>query len=280
MKIFTEIGAIRAFLAKKKSSNKSIGLVPTMGALHDGHLALMKASKSENDITVCSIFVNPIQFNNPADLEKYPRTLEKDIQLLKSVKCDVLFCPETSEMYPSQPSLKMSFGELETVMEGKFRPGHFSGVAIVVSKLFNIIQPHLAYFGQKDFQQLKVVENLVEELSLDITIRSIPIFREPDGLAMSSRNARLTSEQRSQAIVFYHSLKLAKQKLMNGISFSDVQKEVKNNIEKIPGLKLEYLEMASVTNLKLLNRVSKDSVLLIAGYVGEIRLIDNLLMDQ
>lgn len=280
MKIFTEIRPLRAFLAQKKSSNKSIGFVPTMGALHQGHLALIKASKQENDLTVCSIFVNPTQFNNPGDLIKYPRTLEQDSSLLEGENCDVLFCPSAEEMYPHAPTMKLSFGELEQVMEGKFRPGHFSGVGLVVSKLLNIVQPDNAYFGQKDFQQLKVVECLASELNFNVSIKSIPIHREQDGLAMSSRNMRLKKEQREMALIFYKSLLHGKQRLAEGVDFSSVQKEVDAMFQGQPGVKLEYLELADATNLNILSHVTDNAVLLIAGYVGEVRLIDNLLLTE
>lgn len=280
MQIFNEIGALRAFLAQKKSSNYSIGFVPTMGALHQGHLALIKASKKENDLTVCSIFVNPTQFNNPSDLEKYPRTLEKDIAMLESEHCDVLFCPTPAEMYPNQASIRLSFGDLETVMEGKFRPGHFSGVALVVSKLLHIVEPTRAYFGQKDFQQLKIVEQLVKDLNFNVGIKSIPIYREPDGLAMSSRNMRLNQSQREAAIIFYKTLLFAKEQLLKGFDFATIRKQAQAMVEQQPEVKLEYLELADASNLKLLQHVTENAVLLIAGYVGEIRLIDNLLMNE
>lgn len=280
MQIFNEIGELRAFLAQKKSSNYSIGFVPTMGALHQGHLALIQASKKENDITVCSIFVNPTQFNNPSDLEKYPRTLEKDIALLESEHCDVLFCPTPAEMYPNQASIRLSFGDLETVMEGKFRPGHFSGVALVVSKLLHIVEPTRAYFGQKDFQQLKIVEQLVKDLNFNAEIKSISIYREPDGLAMSSRNMRLNAAQREVAIIFYKTLLFAKEQLLEGVDFAVIQKQAHAMVEQQPGVKLEYLELADASNLKLMQHVTENTVLLIAGYVGEVRLIDNLLMNE
>src|ERR1043165_7630788 len=187
MEIFKEIQSLKAFLSQKRNS-VSIGLVPTMGALHAGHLSLIEASKRENQLTVCSIFVNPAQFNNAKDLEKYPRTLERDLGMLEKAGCDVVFAPDAKMMYEAEPMIKFDFGDLDKILEGEFRPGHFSGVALVVSKFFHIIKPTVAYFGQKDFQQFKVIEKLVKELKFDLQLKPMPIFRESDGLAMSSRN--------------------------------------------------------------------------------------------
>ena len=231
MDIFSHIESLRAFLKKNKSLYKSVGFVPTMGALHNGHLALIKQSRKENDITVCSIFVNPAQFNNADDLAKYPRTLEQDMAMLQSASCDVLFCPSGEEMYPDKSIIKFDFGNLEQVLEGEFRPGHFSGVALVVSKLLNIVLPNMAYFGQKDFQQYKIVECLVKELKFDVQLRCVPIQRESDGLAMSSRNARLNERQRKDAVVFYEGLQLAKRKIKEGVPMARIKKEVKGFCE-------------------------------------------------
>src|SRR5688500_4628457 len=196
MEIFKQIAPLQAYLKHLKLSGKSVGLVPTMGALHAGHISLINASKAENDVTVGSIFVNPIQFNNQNDLLKYPRTLNKDIELLEEAGCNVLFSPENTEMYPERSTVTLDFGPLDKIMEGEFRPGHFSGVALVVSKLFNIVKPDHAYFGQKDWQQFAIIQKLTEELNFDVSLRSIATLRESDGLALSSRNLRLDSEQR------------------------------------------------------------------------------------
>lgn len=276
MHVFREIGPLKAFL-REKNTQQSIGLVPTMGALHQGHISLLSASKSENDLTVCSIYVNPTQFNNPSDLEKYPRTLEADLNLLEKHGCDVVFAPSNTEMYEAPSSIKFDFGELDKVMEGQFRPGHFSGVALVVSKLFHIVAPDVAYFGQKDFQQFKVIEQLTSELKFDLKLRCMPILREEDGLAMSSRNQRLNPEQRKKSIVLYESLILAKEFLAKGQSLSSVKDQIKQKCEAV-NVKLEYLELAEAKNLKLTENVTGENVLLIAGYVGEVRLIDNILL--
>jgi pantoate--beta-alanine ligase len=280
MEIFSQIGPLRAFLEQKKMLLKSVGFVPTMGALHNGHLALVKESCRDSDITVCSIYVNPAQFNNPDDLAKYPRTLTSDIEMLKSAGCDVLFCPSNEEIYPEESIITFDFGHLEHVLEGKFRPGHFSGVAKVVSKLFNIVQPERTYFGQKDFQQFKIIECLVRELKFNTQLRCVPIQREKDGLAMSSRNKRLTAEQRRIAIVFYEALQLAKQRLHEGISMALINLEIKEYCESKPGIQLEYLELADASNFVITENVTSTAILLIAGYVGDVRLIDNLLLNE
>ncbi len=261
-------------------AGRSVGFVPTMGALHQGHLALIKESSRENEISVCSIYVNPTQFNNANDLARYPRTIEQDIELLKSVGCDVLFNPSNEEIYPEKSIIRFDFGPLEHVLEGEFRPGHFSGVAKVVSKLFNIVQPNRAYFGQKDFQQYKIIECLVQELKFNVQLRCISIQREMDGLAMSSRNMRLNAAQRKNAIVFYESLQLAKLRLKEGVSMALIREEIKKYCESKEGVRLEYIELADTSNFALHESVTSNAILLIAGYVGEVRLIDNLLLNE
>lgn len=281
MEIFKQIRPLKAFLRDARRSEKSIGLVPTMGALHQGHITLIKAAQKQNNITVCSIFVNPTQFNNPSDLLKYPRTLDKDIDLLKEVRCDVLFCPESDEVYPEKSTLKLDFGHLDQVMEGKFRPGHFSGVGLVVSKLFNIVVPDNAYFGQKDWQQFAVIRALVEQMNFNVSIHGIPTLREPDGLALSSRNLRLSADQRQYANVFYLALLLAKSQLEAGQSVEIVKDLVKSTIEKKPEIKLEYFEVADSKNLILMENVNQSDqpIMCIAGYVGDVRLIDNMFVN-
>lgn len=280
MEIFKEIASLKAFLKQFRQPGDSIGFVPTMGALHAGHLALVDASRKENTLTVCSIFVNPTQFNNPGDLAKYPNTLQQDVELLKKVGCDVLFCPTQTEMYPHQDHIRFDFGFLDKILEGEFRPGHFSGVGLVVSKLLNIVAPQRAYFGQKDFQQTMIVRKLVADLNLDVELKLVRIMREPDGLAMSSRNARLSTDQRKNALVFYEGLQKAKTLLLAGEEFENVKVEVKQFCESQPEIKLEYLALADSTNLSLIKSVTPQSILLIAGYAGEVRLIDNLMMND
>ena len=281
MQVFNEIAPLKAFLRARKSAGKTIGLVPTMGALHHGHLALIQASKAENDLTVATIFVNPTQFNNPTDLEKYPRVLDKDSLLLEKVECDVLFCPEVGHMYEETSLVRFDFGHLDKVMEGRFRPGHFSGVALVVSKLFNIVEPDRAYFGQKDWQQFVIISRLVKELKFNLELVSIPIFRESDGLAMSSRNARLNGKQRQDAIVFYQALQFAKEAFKAGRSLEQVSTEVRKHVESTEDITLEYFEIADSENLNLIDDVKAANrpIMCIAGFVGEVRLIDNMFID-
>lgn len=279
MKIFKEIKSLKAFLSQKWGS-VSIGLVPTMGALHAGHLSLIEASRKENGLTICSIFVNPAQFNNPKDLEKYPRTLERDLEMLKRADCDVVFAPEAKDMYETEPTIRFEFGELDKILEGKFRPGHFSGVALVVAKFFNIVKPSIAYFGQKDFQQFKIIERLVKELKFDLQLKPMPILREPDGLAMSSRNMRLNGNERKKATILFQSLTEAHKLIRNGTLLSKVKEIVKLKCESIEGVRLEYFELASLENLNAQESVTDKAILLIAAYVGEVRLIDNLLLNE
>ena len=282
MQIFTKIEPLRAFLSRKKAEQQSIGLVPTMGALHPGHLFLVQSSKAENQVTVSTIYINPTQFNNPSDLEKYPRSLEKDIALLEKGGCDVLFCPDNREMYAQSSTVKFDFGLLDKILEGEFRPGHFSGVALVVSKFFNIVQPNIAYFGQKDFQQFIIIARLVDELQFGIQLRCIPTLREPDGLAMSSRNLRLNGQERKKAIILFKSLSSANQALLRGKPLSEVKVDVLKIWEQEKDVKLEYFELADRENLILSDRVetADQSIILIAGYVGEVRLIDNMIVGE
>jgi pantoate--beta-alanine ligase len=281
MEIFKQIAPLKSYLEEHRRAGKTIGLVPTMGALHAGHIALIEASKAQNQITVCSIYINPTQFNNAVDLQKYPRTLALDTVLLEKTGCDVVFCPDNEEMYRKPSTLTFDFGSLDKVMEGKFRPGHFSGVALVVAKLFNIIQPQQAYFGQKDWQQFAIISQLTEELRFGLTLHGVPTLRESDGLAMSSRNLRLSESQRPRAVVFYKALLTAKSMLRNNESILSVKDLVKKIVEAEPEIRLEYFEVTDSKNLNVLENVeaSDKPILCIAGYVGEVRLIDNMFLD-
>lgn len=254
----------------------SVGLVPTMGALHQGHLELVKAARAENDLVVCSIFVNPTQFNNPDDLSAYPRTLEADCRLLESVGCDIVFAPSVEEMYPYPLDLSLNFGTLETVMEGAFRPGHFNGVGIVVSKFFNLIQPHRAYFGQKDLQQTAIIKSLIRNLSYPIELRICPTVRESDGLAMSSRNVRLTPEERSIAPTIYRILNECKTALLEGTPVEVALKNARDAFNQQPAFRLEYIELVDADTLKPLNETGKANALCVAVHLGNVRLIDNI----
>lgn len=278
MHIFNTISETQQFLKAQQRAGKTIGFVPTMGALHAGHISLVKKAKHENDLAVCSIFVNPTQFNNPEDLKKYPRTLEKDCEMLEVAGCDVVFAPSAEEMYPSLPQLRMDFGSLETVMEGKFRPGHFNGVGIVVSKLFNVVKPEKAYFGLKDLQQVAVIRRMVQDLSFDLEIIPCPTMREADGLAMSSRNTRLSAEARTLAPQIYKALNLAKQTLQEGASAEAAQAVVKQHLEAYPAFELEYFEVADFDSLESIEAKIADgkTALCIAAFLDGVRLIDNI----
>ncbi|HMI67926.1 MAG TPA: pantoate--beta-alanine ligase [Cyclobacteriaceae bacterium] len=282
MQIFTKIEALKAFLRQKRANKQTIGLVPTMGALHAGHLFLVESSKAENQVTVGTVYVNPTQFNNASDLDKYPRSIESDMALLEKGGCDALFNPDNQEMYAKTSTVKIEFGDLDKILEGKFRPGHFSGVALVVSKLFNIVQPDIAYFGQKDFQQFKVISRLVEELKFGVRLRCIPTLREPDGLAMSSRNLRLNEEERQKAIILFQSLSYAKEAIEQGKAWPRIREDIQAKWDKEKGIKLDYVELADQENLILLDNVkdATSSIMLMAGFVGEVRLIDNMMVGQ
>jgi pantoate--beta-alanine ligase len=282
MQIFTKIEALKAFLKEKRALSKTVGLVPTMGALHKGHLHLVETSRHDNDITVSTIYVNPTQFNNARDLEKYPRTFEQDSVVLEKAGCDALFYPSNEEIYEHPSTLSFDFGQLDKVFEGEFRPGHFSGVALVVSKLLNIVLPDIAYFGQKDYQQFMVISRLVEELKFNVQLKCISTQRETDGLAMSSRNNRLTPEERKKATILFRSLTTARDMLLMKGSVSEAQVAVQQLWGKEVGIKLDYFAVAEAKNLNALDNVKDagSAILLIAGYVGEVRLIDNLMLEK
>ena len=280
MEFFDSITALRHYLSRQQMAGKSIGFVPTMGALHNGHLTLISTAKQENDLTVCSIYVNPTQFNNDHDLAVYPRTLEADGQLLQEAGCHVLFAPTDAQMYPQAPVMKFDFGNLERVMEGQFRPGHFNGVGIVVSKLFHIVQPNRAYFGQKDLQQCLIIKRLVQDLSFDLTLRICPTVRETDGLAMSSRNRNLSVEQRKETPFIYQMLQEAKAMLASKKSIAETQSFVYQSFANHPALQLEYFEIAETDTLVPVSEQTANQplALCIAAFMGKTRLIDNLLL--
>jgi pantoate--beta-alanine ligase len=265
---------------KLKAENKTIGFVPTMGALHQGHLSLVEQSKKQSDITVVSIFVNPTQFNNKSDLEKYPRTIEQDLEMLKSKNVDIVFMPDEKEMYPEKDTRKFNFGNLETDMEGKFRDGHFNGVAQIVSKLFDFVKPNKAFFGLKDFQQVAIIKAMVRQLEMPIEIVPCPIIREQNGLAMSSRNQRLSNEQKQDATILYKTLKNITENYKD-FTPTDLQNFSIKEIEKNSNLKVEYLEIIDDNSLKTINNwnESKNISCCVAAYCGDIRLIDNMQLE-
>ncbi|GAB3542380.1 pantoate--beta-alanine ligase [Pontibacter brevis] len=281
MEVIKQVNSIRKRVQALRCSGKSIGFVPTMGALHEGHLQLLHASAKENDVTICSIFVNPTQFNNPDDYKLYPRTLDKDTELLKSAGCDILFAPSPEEVYPPQQLLlQFSFGPLQDVMEGEHRPGHFNGVATIVSKLFHLVQPHRAYFGQKDLQQVAIVRQLVHTLSFDLELVCYPTVREEDGLAMSSRNTRLNAEQRQIAPSLYRALKMAETQLRQQ-PVAAIKAEVSAYLKGVGGVTLEYFEIADPNTLQPVEDITQvqEVALCIAAVVGPVRLIDNILVN-
>jgi pantoate--beta-alanine ligase len=261
-----------------KIAGKKIGFVPTMGALHAGHIELVSQSVSHNDITVVSIFVNPTQFNNAVDLDKYPRSLEKDAELLHKAGCNLVFAPEAPEIYnPDELESRFSFdfAGLDTVMEGKFRPGHFNGVVQIVSKLFKLVQPDRAYFGEKDFQQLAIIHHMVKELNLNVEIIDCQIVREESGLAMSSRNERLSVTQRKKAVeiskVLFESRNFVPQ-----LPPAELTQWVIDKINKVPELEVEYYEIVNSASLQTINAWTEPAVGCIAVFCGEVRLIDNI----
>lgn len=277
MKIFSKISDTTSYIRQQKENGKTIGFVPTMGALHKGHLALMKRAKQENDILVVSIFVNPIQFNNKSDLDNYPRVFDKDIKLLEEIDTDILFAPTAREMYPEEVKKQYDFGALGNVMEGANRPGHFNGVAIVVSKLFDITIPHRAYFGEKDFQQLAIINKLVKIENIDVEIVPCEIVREGDGLAMSSRNARLTISQRKAAPFIHKALQNAI-KYAGKKSVVELKEWVENEFEDKNEFNLEYFEISDSVDLQPITNWNEVEVAMgfIVVNMGNIRLIDNI----
>ena len=278
MNIYNKIIEIKEYLYKQRESGLTIGFVPTMGALHEGHLSLLKKARTENDICVCSIFVNPIQFNSSEDLKKYPRPIENDINLLSSVNCDILFNPTEKEVYPKPDNTIYDLGNLDKYMEGAFRPGHFNGVAVIVKKLFDITRPDRAYFGEKDFQQLAVIKYLVKSKNIPVEIIGCPIIREPDGLAMSSRNIRLSGDERKLAPLIYKTLSDAKKMFNSNVSIGEIKRQVEKYIYNCSLMKLEYFEIVNTGTLEPVNVINDPSSIIacIAVCLGNIRLIDNI----
>ena len=278
MKIIKTKTELQYLIGQLKATGKSVGFVPTMGALHDGHIALVRRCAAENDYCIVSVFVNPTQFNNASDLEKYPRTLTKDAELLEKAGCYLVFAPDAEEMYSNdelENTFEFDFGGLDKVMEGRFRPGHFNGVVQVVSKLFDLVKPERAYFGEKDFQQLAIIRRMVEVMNYPVEIVGCPIIREESGLAMSSRNQRLTEEQRKKAANIYRflseSLNFAGSK-----SPEEVSAWVIDSINEIDGLEVEYFDIANAKTLQTIDRWNDNCIGCIAVYCGEVRLIDNI----
>ena len=277
MKVVNSINQLKCILNGYREQNRSIGFVPTMGALHNGHISLVSSSNRDNDITVVSIFVNPTQFNDKNDLKNYPRTLEADLVALDQNEVDIVFVPSESEMYPEPDNRVFNFGNLEKVMEGAHRPGHFNGVAQIVSKFFAIVEPDKAYFGEKDFQQLSIIKQLVRQLNFKVQIVPCPILRELDGLAMSSRNVLLLPNQRKEATLISQTL-FESQKLANTYEVKKLKAWVIDTVNKNSELEVEYFEI--VDDVDLMSITSWDQQIgkvgCIAVKVGNIRLIDNI----
>lgn len=277
MNIVHTIKDLQAALSALRAQGKTVGLVPTMGALHAGHASLVKRSVAENDVTVVSVFVNPTQFNDKNDLVKYPRTLEADCVLLESCGASFAFAPSVEEMYPEPDTRQFSYAPLDTVMEGAFRPGHFNGVCQIVSKLFDAVKPDRAYFGEKDFQQLAIIREMVRQMQFPLEIVGCPIVREDDGLALSSRNARLSGEERQQALRISQTL-FESRTFAADHTVEETQHFVEESIAAAPGLRLEYFELVDGTTLQKISHWSDTDYVVgcITVFCGEVRLIDNI----
>ena len=281
MQVVKHISELRTILDLKRKEGLKIGFVPTMGALHRGHLSLVQIAGQQTDFVVVSIFVNPTQFNDKGDLDRYPRDLQKDVDLLSTSACQLIFAPEPEEIYPEPDTRQFNFGQLEQVMEGRFRPGHFNGVAQVVSRLFDIVQPDKAFFGQKDFQQLAIINEMVRKLTLSVEIVSCPIIREADGLAMSSRNMLLSPEQRQNAVHISATLFEATNKT-GELSVDELCQWVINRINENEFLNTEYFEIVNETTLLPVKEWDENckKIGCIAVHCGKIRLIDNIEFKQ
>ena len=277
MKVIHTIKDLQAELSVLKAQGKKVGLVPTMGALHAGHASLVKRSVNENEVTVVSVFVNPTQFNDKNDLVKYPRTLDADCKLLEACGATYAFAPSVEEMYPEPDTRQFSYAPLDTVMEGAFRPGHFNGVCQIVSKLFEAVKPHRAYFGEKDFQQLAIIREMVRQMQFDLEIVGCPIVREEDGLALSSRNARLSAEERENALKISQTL-FKSRTFAATHTVGETLKFVEDAIAAVPGLRLEYFEIVDGNTLPKVDNWNQTSYVVgcITVFCGDVRLIDNI----
>lgn len=287
MKVFHRTADLQTYLQNRRTNNRSVGFVPTMGALHQGHLSLVALSQQEHQLTVVSIFVNPTQFNDPEDLRKYPRTPGKDLELLASVGCDLVFLPQVEEVYSPEwkegaaKQAPLVFGSLDQTMEGAMRPGHFAGVAQVVERLLELTHPDVLYLGQKDYQQLVIVQSMVAQRALPLLVKMVPTVREADGLAMSSRNQRLLPTARQSAPEIYRILEETKAAIAAGGAVELLCQQALDRLAQVPELKPEYLLLADGESLLPLNEYdgSKRAVLATAVWAGEVRLIDNVILE-
>ncbi|MBC7758495.1 MAG: pantoate--beta-alanine ligase [Phormidesmis sp. FL-bin-119] len=280
MEIFRTRAEVHTYLEKVKIDGNSIGFVPTMGALHEGHLSLIDAARTKADVVVCSIFVNPTQFNDKKDLENYPRPIEDDIKKLEGANCDVLFLPEVDEMYNSNDNWHIKLNDFDTILEGEIRPGHYQGVTQIVKKLFDIVRPDYAFFGQKDFQQFVVISYMVKKLGINIQLIRCPIIRENDGLAMSSRNVYLSKEDRQNALSLFSSLTRAKEEFGH-LSIPQVKKNAMDYLSNAVGIKVEYFEFYDINTFEPASSKQAENVIaLVAARVGDIRIIDNMILSN
>jgi pantoate--beta-alanine ligase len=280
MIIFKYADQLARYIEQQKTAGKLIGFVPTMGALHNGHIALINQSKKNTGVTVCSIFVNPTQFNNPSDYQLYPNTIEKDIEKLEAAGCDVLFLPAIAEMYPQGTTNLEHYdlGYLETLLEGKFRPGHFQGVCQIMNRLLTMVKAHKLFMGQKDYQQCMVVSRLLQLMKSPTELITCPTLREADGLAMSSRNMRLSPEDRQKATTIYKSLTLIKQECNNGGAWPVIKNKATQLLTDA-GFKIDYVELANANTLEPATDLNGPRVALIAAFLHDVRLIDNMLLN-
>ena len=277
MKLLKSADALSSFVIQSRENGLSVGFVPTMGALHPGHISLIEKAKSENNISICSIYVNPTQFNNADDFKKYPKTIEHDIDMLEKWGCDVLFLPDTNEVYIKEFVIShYNLGYLESLLEGKYRPGHFQGVCQVVHRLLQIVMPDKLYLGRKDYQQCMVISRLIELTKINTEVVICPTLREPDGLAMSSRNLRLNENQRRTAVQIYETMQLIKTEIAPG-NLSHLRQKAENKLSDA-GFRVDYVEIADATSLEPINvwNGQQKAVVLVAAYLDDIRLIDNL----
>ncbi|MCX7654357.1 MAG: pantoate--beta-alanine ligase [Fervidobacterium sp.] len=278
MRLVHTIAEMKKISSDILEQKKSIGFVPTMGYLHDGHLSLVQKAREENDIVVVSIFVNPTQFGPNEDLDRYPRDLERDLRLLEPLNVDFVFYPTVEEMYPQNYSVYVDEVELSKYLCGAKRPGHFRGVCTVVTKLFNIVKPTRAYFGQKDAQQFRILRRMVQNLNMDVQMIELPIVRERDGLAMSSRNVYLNQDEREQATRLYKSLLKAKELIDNGQKNIEVIKQAMHKILDHPLIRIDYVEIVDEETLVPVERIEKKVIVAVAAFVGKARLIDNIIV--
>jgi pantoate--beta-alanine ligase len=280
MIVVKKITEMKAAVKKAKARNRTIGFVPTMGFLHEGHLSLVRGSRKSADVTIVSIFVNPLQFGPKEDFKQYPRDVEKDSQLLERERVDYLFIPDEREMYPEGYKTAVEVADLQDKLCGRSRPGHFKGVSTVVLKLFNIVQPDLAFFGQKDAQQAIILQKMVEDLNLNVGIRVLPIVRDRDGLALSSRNTYLDEKERRAALVLIKSLKEANLMFEKGErKAAAICDRMKNIIMQEPLARIDYVEIVDLEELNPVNSIDQDVLLAEAVYIGKTRLIDNIILE-